>query len=115
MLDKDLGDALLRLDLTPPTDPPIGQVERIIDTDRRRVKRWTRIAVGMWILAALGAVIIFLMGALTFPVIAKMVMNENKAKAAAANATAKAPHGKNADETLGTLDDPVTPFQLLAK
>jgi hypothetical protein len=115
MLDKDLGDALLRLDLTPPTDPPIGQVERIIDTDRRRVKRWTRIAIAMWILAALGAMIIFVMGALTFPVIAKMIMNENQAKAVGANATAKAPHAKNANETLGTLDNPVTPFQLLAK
>jgi hypothetical protein len=115
MLDKDLGDALLRVDLTPPTDPPIGQVERIIDTDRRHVKRWTRIAIAMWILAALGAMIIFVMGALTFPVIAKMIMKENQAKAAGTDVAAKALHAKNANETFGTLDNPVTPFELLAK
>src|SRR5947208_220651 len=115
MLDKDLGDALLRLDLSPQTDPPTGQVERIIDTDRRRVKRWTRIAVALWILAALGAMIIFVMGALTFPMIAKLIMDENQAKAAGEDTTAKALHGKNADDVLGTLDNPITPFQLLAK
>src|SRR3954452_19082096 len=115
MLDNDLGDALLRLDLSPKSDPPTGQVERIIDTDRRRVKRWTRIAIALWILAALGAVIIFVMGGLTFPMIAKLIMDENQAKAAGTNQTAKALHGKNADEVLGTLDNPITPFQLLAK
>jgi hypothetical protein len=47
MLDKNVGDALLKLDLAPQSDPPTAQVERIIDTDRRRVKRWTRIAVAL--------------------------------------------------------------------
>ena len=42
MLDKNVGDALLKLDLSPQTDPPTSQVERIIDADQRRVKRWTR-------------------------------------------------------------------------
>ncbi len=86
MLDENLGDALLKLDLSPRSDPPTAQIERIIDTDRRRVKRWTRIAVALWIVAALGAMFIFCMGGLTFPVIAKMVMEENaKASAGAAD------------------------------
>src|SRR5690348_12409853 len=71
MLDSNLGDALLRLDLSPRTEAPTAQVERIIDTDRRRVHRWTRIAVALWILAALGALVIFVMGGLAFPAIAK--------------------------------------------
>src|SRR6185436_7930828 len=97
MLDKNVGDALLKLDLSPQADPPTTQVERIIDADRRRVQRWTRIAVALWILAALGAFLIFIMGGLTFPAIAKMIMEENEAKAAAGNAGAAVDHGKNTD------------------
>ena len=62
MLDKNVGDALLKLDLSPPTDSTSSQVEHIIDLDRRRVKRWTRVAVVLWILAALGAFLIFVIG-----------------------------------------------------
>ena len=72
MLDKNVGDALLKLDLSPQTDAPSTQIERIIDTDRRRVQRWTRIAVALWVLAALGAFLIFIMGGLTFPAIAQI-------------------------------------------
>src|SRR6478672_650377 len=97
MLDKNVGDALLKLDLSPPTDAPSAQIERIIDMDRRRVQRWTRIAVALWVLAALGAFLIFIMGGLTFPAIAKLIMDENKAKAAAGNAGAAVDHEKNAD------------------
>src|SRR4051812_46976044 len=86
MLDKNVGDALLRLDLSPPTETPTTQVERIIDTDRRRVKRWTRVAIALWIFAALGALTILVMGALVFPAIAQMITNENGAVAAGAAA-----------------------------
>src|SRR3954470_17754246 len=97
MLDKNVGDALLKLDLSPQSDPPTKQVERIIDADQRRVKRWTRIAIALWVLAALGAFLIFVMGALTFPMIAKMIMDENEAKAAAENIHAvPSDHGKGA-------------------
>src|SRR6476620_11554138 len=106
MLDHDLGDALLRLDLSPQTDPPTTQVERIIDTDRRRVKRWTRIAIALWILAAIGAMIIFVMGGLTFPMIAKLIMEENQAKVAAGHAAASAANGKVVKQPLGTLEEP---------
>ena len=93
MLDKDVGDALLKLDLSPQTDAPVSQVERIIETDRNRVKRWTRISIALWILAALGAFLIFVMGGLTFPVIAKLL----------------------AEKGQGSLENPDTPFLVLAK
>jgi hypothetical protein len=117
MLDKNVGDALLRLDLSPPSETPTTQVERIIDTDRRRVKRWTRIAVALWIFAAIGALTIFVMGSLVFPMIAHMIMNENEAAAAAGAAkdgkdTADA---HKAEQPRGTLEEPNTPFLMLAK
>jgi hypothetical protein len=111
-LDKNVGDALLRLDLTPQGDPPAGQIERITDDDRRRVKRWTRIAVALWILAALGAVFIFVMGGLAFPMIAQAIMEENVVNAAANSA---GDHSKDAVKPQGTLEEPNTPFQMLAK
>src|SRR5882757_765873 len=106
MLDKNVGDALLKLDLSPQTDPPSTQVERIIDADQRRVKRWTRIAVALWIVAALGAFLIFIIGGLTFPVIAHMIMEENEAMAAKGDAPAgAADHGKNDKPPRGTLEE----------
>src|SRR5882724_8695598 len=116
MLDKNVGDALLKLDLSPQTDAPSAQIERIIDTDRRRVKRWTRIAVALWVLAALGAFAIFVMGGLTFPAIAQLIMEENKAKAAAGNVGAKAADvDKDVDPAREPLGAPYTPLTLLAK
>jgi hypothetical protein len=113
MLDKNVGDALLRLDLSPQADPPTAQIERIIDADHRRVKRWTRIAVALWIFAALGAVFIFIMGGLTFPMIAKLIMEENRAIAAAGEVAAAQADDANAPRA--TLENPTTPFTLLAK
>jgi hypothetical protein len=118
VLDKNVGDALLKLDLTPPSETPTSQIERIIDTDRRRVQRWTRIAIALWVLAAVGAFVIFVIGGLTFPMIAKLIMDENKAKAKAAAAAVDAKPAKNekaANASDGTLEEPVTPFQVLAK
>lgn len=93
MLDKDVGDALLKLDLSPQTDPPTSQIERIIGADRQRVKRWTRISIVLWIVAALGALLIFVMGGLAFPAIAKLLAEQGE----------------------GTLENPDTPFLVLAK
>lgn len=117
MLDKNVGDALLKLDLAPPTDSTSSQVEHIIDLDRRRVKRWTRVAVVLWILAALGAFLIFVIGGLTFPVIAKMIKEENQklAKVAAKADLANPADGKAAPVPLGTLEEPNTPFLVLAQ
>jgi hypothetical protein len=115
MLDKNVGDALLKLDLSPPTDAPSTQIERIIDTDRRRVQRWTRIAIALWVLAALGAIFIFIMGGLAFPAIAQEMMDENKAQVAAGRPGAKATEAvKPIDPEKGPLDEPNTPIQLLA-
>ncbi len=75
-LDKNVGDALLKLDLAPSSDPPAAQIERIIDEDRRRVRRWTRISIALWIIAAVGAMVIFVMGGVAFPFIAKLLMEE---------------------------------------
>jgi hypothetical protein len=118
MLDKNVGDALLKLDLSPQTETPSTQIERIIDTDRRQVRRWTRIAIGLWILAAVGAFLIFIISGFVFPAIAKMIMEENQMKVAdestktdaTADETAKAVHSAR-----GTLENPNTPFTLLAK
>lgn len=93
MLDKDIGESLLRLDLSPTADVPATQIDRIIDADRRRVRRWTRISVALWIVAALGAILVFVMGGFAFPVIAKLLAEKGE----------------------GTLENPDTPFLALAK
>lgn len=119
MLDKNVGDALLNLDLTPASEPPVAQIERIIDIDRRRVKRWTRISVVLWILAALGALTIFIAGALVFPLIAKLVQEENQASAAARVAAdsekAKQDSSHSVSAEHGSIENRTTPFQVLAK
>lgn len=118
-LDKNVGEALLRLDLSPQADPPFVQIERIIDVDRRRVKRWTRISIALWIIAALGAMVIFVMGGLAFPMIARLVMQEKQSKVAAAS---DEPNDNSDDKEVaavkakkGPLDDPDTSFTVLAK
>ena len=93
MSDRILGEALLQLNLTPPAVPTSVEVERIIEADRRRIRWQTRITVGLWILALLGALSIFVGGGFVFPMIAKML--------------------KEADE--GSIDAANTPFLMLAK
>ncbi len=93
MSDKDLGDALLNLDLAAASRPSTADIDRIIDADRRRVRRLTRIAVGLWIAAALGALVIFIGSGFVFPVIAKLVQQAGE----------------------GNLNQPDTPFLVLAK
>ena len=93
MLDKDVGDALLRIDLTSPSTAPSAQLDRIMLADQRRVQCWMRISVTLWVLAALGALGIFVMGGLTFPVIAKLLMERGE----------------------GSLANPDTPLLVLAK
>jgi hypothetical protein len=93
MSDKTMGEALLNLNLTPPAVPTTVDIERIIDSDRRRIRWHTRITVGLWIVAFLGALAIFVGGGFVFPMIAKML--------------------KQADE--GSIDQANTPFLMLAK
>jgi hypothetical protein len=116
-LDKNVGDALLKLNLSPQSDSPAVQIERIIDEDRRRVKRWTRISITLWIIAAAGALFILIMGAMAFPLIAKLVMDEKHAASPAAG------DGKvDAQKSVSTakveespLEDSNTSFTVLAK
>ena len=117
-LDKNVGDALLRLDLSPRSELPSAQIERIIDEDRRRVRRWMRISIALWVIAALGALFILIMGSLAFPVIAKLFKEEkqgavtgaiedgnvNADKAVAASKEEKSP-----------LEETNTSFTVLAK
>lgn len=91
--DRKVGEALLQLDLAPEAKPTAAQVERIIDGDRRRVRWLTRLTVALWILAAAGAVLIFVIGGLVFPMIAKMLHQAGE----------------------GSLERPDTPFLMLAK
>ncbi len=93
MNPKDVGDALLNLELSPPSKATADQIGRIMDADRRRVRRWMWIAVLLWIVAAIGAFAIFIIGGLTFPFIAKLVAESGE----------------------GSLDSPDTPFLALAK
>jgi hypothetical protein len=117
-LDKNVGDALLKLDLAPQSDPSAAQIERIIDDDRRRVKRWTRISIALWILAAIGAMVIFVMGGLAFPFIAKLLMEEKHGSVAVANDKGREDGDKavaaSKDER-SPLEDENTPFTVLAK
>jgi hypothetical protein len=117
-LDKNVGDALLKLDLAPASDPPAAQIERIIDEDRRRVKRWMRISIALWIIAALGAMVIFVMGGLAFPMIAKLLMVEKHGVAAGASDDDKVKAYKaivaSKDEE-SPLEDTNTSFTVLAK
>jgi ABC-type Fe3+ transport system permease subunit len=93
MSDRLIGDSLLKLDLSPRTEISSDQIQRVIDTDRRGVKRWLRITVVLWCLAALGAIALFIIGGLAFPVIAKMLAERGE----------------------GSLDQPDTPFLVLTK
>ena len=93
MSDKVLGDALLKLNLTPPALPTAAEVERIIDSDRRRVRWLTRITVCLWIVAFLGALSIAVGGGFVFPMIAKMLHQAGD----------------------GKIDEANTPFLMLAK
>lgn len=93
MSDKTLGDALLKLDLSPPALPSSAQVAEIIDRDRRRMKWLSRCTVALWIVAAMGTITVFVLGGLTFPQIARALREAGE----------------------GSMEAPNTPFLMLAK
>lgn len=139
MSDQDLGDALLKLDLSSGDVPQAVQVERIIASDRNRVKWLTRLTVAMWFLAAAGALLIAVVGAFIFPAIAHALktgdqwataqrhlagagVKPNVNQASERQSLAKRigpahggvkPNVNQASE--GGLDHPNTPFLMLAK
>lgn len=91
--DKKLGDALMNLDLSSTVGSLDPQIERAIDSERRRMKWLTRATVGLWALAAAGALLVFVVGGLVFPMIAKLLQEAGE----------------------GSLEQPDTPFLMLAK
>ena len=83
MPDKDLGKALLKLDLTPPDAAAHVQLDRIVEDDRRRMQWLARIAVALWILAAVGILSIAIGSGFVFPAIAKALNERGQEEAAA--------------------------------
>ena len=77
--DKQLRDALLKFDLTPEGAAAAVQVDRIIENDRRRIQWLTRLAITLWVVAALGALAIFVGSGFVFPLIAKALNDPKKA------------------------------------
>jgi hypothetical protein len=77
MSDRELGESLLGLKLTPASAPTSVDVERILEADRLRTRRLARVVVGLWIAAALGALLVFVIGGFVFPMIAKLTSQGN--------------------------------------
>ncbi|HWB12284.1 MAG TPA: alpha/beta fold hydrolase [Pirellulales bacterium] len=85
MSDKDLGKALLKLDVTPPETAAHVHFNRIVEDDHRRMQWLARLAVTLWILAAVEVLSIAVSGGLVFPAFAK-ALNERGQEEAAAEA-----------------------------
>lgn len=85
MLDHDVGKALVQLNLATPMDASSDQIERILEADRRRAWRWTTASVALWVIAALGALSLFVLGGLTFPVVAKLLSEQGEGSIANAD------------------------------
>jgi hypothetical protein len=77
MSDRELGEALLGLKLTPSATPTNVDLQRILEDDRRRTRRLGRLVVALWIAAALGALLVLVIGGFVFPMIAKLTGQEN--------------------------------------
>ena len=55
MTEKDLGRALLDLDVTPPAPPDPRQLTRqVLDRDRRRLRRLSALTIALWVVTAAG-------------------------------------------------------------
>jgi hypothetical protein len=76
MSDRELGEALLGLKLTPSAAPTNVDVRRILEDDRRRTRRLVRSVVALWIAAALGAVLVFVHGGFVFPMIHRLTAEQ---------------------------------------
>jgi hypothetical protein len=65
------------LRLTPSATPTNVDLQRILEDDRRRTRRLGRLVVALWIAAALGALLVLIIGGFVFPMIAKLTGQEN--------------------------------------
>jgi hypothetical protein len=77
MSDRELGEALLGLKLTPSTTPNNVDIERVLEDDRRKARRLGRLVVALWIAAALGALLVLVIGGFVFPMIAQLTTQQN--------------------------------------
>jgi len=86
MTERDLGRALLDLDSSKLAEMPATreQTWRILDSDRRRVRRWTIVTVALWAAALLMVLLMLVAYALVFPVQAKLAGYEHADGPAAA-------------------------------
>jgi hypothetical protein len=73
MNEKDLGEALLRLDMSarPPADAR-ALTDRVLARDRRRVRVLTWLTVGTWLVAATLVLFLLIGFGLIFPAMAKL-------------------------------------------
>jgi ABC-type Fe3+-siderophore transport system permease subunit len=74
MSDKDIGKALLQLDAANLANVPDvrEQVARVLQRDQRRVKLWTLLTAGLWLLAVTMVMGILIFLGLLFPMWAKL-------------------------------------------
>jgi hypothetical protein len=74
MSDKDIGKALLQLDAANLAGGPDlrEQVSRVLQRDQRRVRLWTLLTAGLWLLAVTMVMGILIFLGLLFPMIAKL-------------------------------------------
>src|SRR5437667_187014 len=77
MTEKELGKALLNLDAA--TDPRV-LTARILERDRRRVRLWTGVTVGTWLLAAALVLLVLVMFGFLMPMQAKLQGDEWKGR-----------------------------------
>ena len=81
MSDKDLGKALLQLNSLDLAG--VGnarqQTWQVLERDRRRVRLWTGVTVGLWLLAMLWVVFVLVTFGLLMPMQAKLLQDPDKA------------------------------------
>jgi hypothetical protein len=89
MSDKDLGRALLDLDSNKLAEMPATreQTWRILDGDRRRLRRWTIVTIVLWAAALLMVLFMLVAYGLVFPLQAKLAGYDHANGAAAGGAT----------------------------
>jgi hypothetical protein len=85
MSEKELGKALLNLDSRQLAAVPDvrEQTWKILECDRRRVRRWTVLSVALWAAAILMVLLMLILYGLVFPLQAKLAGYEEVSKAAA--------------------------------
>ena len=75
MTGKELSDALLKLDATQISGATDAQTLtwKVLDADRRRVRRWVIVTVALWVVAAVVILGAFVAFGLLFPAHAKVM------------------------------------------